>query len=60
MRTLKREYVRVSVLPDAESVMRKLPRWLAHDNELHPHRALRYRSAREYIAQSLQETVSGL
>lgn len=39
VRTLKRDYVRVSVLPDAESVMRELPRWLAHYNELHPHRS---------------------
>ncbi|GAB6974628.1 hypothetical protein [Methylobacterium phyllosphaerae] len=30
VRTLKRDYVCVSVLPDAESVLRQLPVWLAH------------------------------
>ncbi|TNC06820.1 DDE-type integrase/transposase/recombinase [Methylobacterium terricola] len=41
VRTLKRDYVRVSVLPDAESVLRQLPGWLAHYNDLHPHRAIK-------------------
>ena len=60
VRTLKRDYVRVSVLPDAESVLRQLPVWLAHYNDLHPHRALGYRSPREFITRSTQETLSGL
>lgn len=60
VRTLKRDYVRVSAVPDAESVLRQLPIWLAHYNELHPHRALGYRSPREFIARSTLETLSGL
>jgi putative transposase len=60
VRTLKRDYVRVSPIPDARSVLRQLPRWLAHYNELHPHRSLRYRSPREFIARSTQESLSGL
>jgi putative transposase len=60
VRTLKRDYVRVSVLPDAESVLRQLPLWLSHYNELHPHRAPGYRSPREFIARTTQETLSGL
>jgi putative transposase len=60
VRTIKRDYVRVSPIPDAGSVLRQLPLWLAHYNELHPHRALGYRSPREFIAQSTQETLSGL
>src|SRR5215203_1057856 len=44
VRTLKRDYVRLSPVPDAESVLRQLPGWLAHYNEVHPHRALGYRS----------------
>ncbi|MBY0253574.1 MAG: hypothetical protein K2X54_19690 [Methylobacterium organophilum] len=60
VRTLKRDYVRVSVLPDAESMLCQLTVWLAHDNDLHPHRALGYRSRREFIARSTQETFSGL
>lgn len=60
MRTLKRDYVLVSLLPDAESVLRQLPVWLAHHNDLHLHRALGYRLPREFIARSTQETLSGL
>jgi putative transposase len=60
VRTLKRDYVRVSVLPDAESELRQLHGWLAHYNDLHPHRALGYRSPREFIARSTQEALSGL
>lgn len=60
VRTLKRDYVRIAVLPDAESVLRQLPVWLAHYNDLHPHRALGYRSPREFIARSTWETPSGL
>jgi putative transposase len=39
VRTIKRDYVRVSPRPNAESVMRQLPSWIAHYNEVHPHRA---------------------
>ena len=44
VRTIKRDYVRVSPRPDAETVMRQLPAWIAHYNEVHPHKALGYRS----------------
>jgi putative transposase len=60
VRTLKRDYVRVSPIPDAASVLRQLPAWLAHYNDLHPHRALGYCSPREFIARSTQEDLSGL
>ena len=50
VRTIKRDYVRVSPAPDAKSVLRQLPSWLAHYNEVHPHKALGYRSPREFIA----------
>ena len=50
VRTIKRDYVRISCLSDAESVMRQLPIWMAHYNEVHPHRALGYRSPHEFIA----------
>jgi putative transposase len=49
VRTIKRDYVRVSPRPDAESVLRQLPEWLAHYNEVHPHKALGYRSPHEFI-----------
>jgi putative transposase len=49
VRTIKRDYVRVSPRPDAETVLRQLPEWLAHYNEVHPHKALGYRSPHEFI-----------
>jgi putative transposase len=36
VRTIKRDYVRLSSLPDAQSGLRQLPGWLAHYNEVHP------------------------
>ncbi len=60
VRTLKRDYVRVSPVPDAEAVLRQLPGWLAHCNAVYPHKALGYRSPREFIARSTQESLSGL
>lgn len=60
VRTIKRDYARVSQLTNAETVMRQLPTWFEHYNTVHPHRALRYRSPREFIASQLnQENVSG-
>jgi putative transposase len=49
VRTIKRDYVRVSPRPNAEAVLRQLPSWIAHYNEVHPHKALGYRSPREFI-----------
>ncbi len=50
VRTIKRDYVRVSPRPDAPTVMRQLSSWFNHYNEVHPHKALGYRSPREFIA----------
>ena len=49
VRTFKRDYVRVSPCPTAEAVLHQLPGWFAHYNEVHPHKALGYRSPREFI-----------
>ena len=54
VRTLKRDYVRVNPRPDAQTVIDQLPRWIEHYNSVHPHRALGYRSPREYIAQTCE------
>ena len=43
VKTMKRDYVRVSPLPDARTVMETLPLWIEHYNSLHPHKALGYR-----------------
>ncbi len=45
-----RDYVQVSPLPDAQTVLKNLPLWFEHYNSLHPHKALGYRSPREFIA----------
>jgi transposase InsO family protein len=50
VRTIKRDCVRVCPRSNAESVMRQLPSWIAHYNEVHPHKALGYRSLREFMA----------
>lgn len=49
VRTIKRDYVSVSPLTDAATVLRQLPFWFEHYNTVHPHRALGYRSPREFI-----------
>jgi putative transposase len=59
VRTLKRDYVRVNPKPDARTVIDQLPGWIAHYNEVHPHRALGYRSPREFIAKT-REVPSGV
>src|SRR5262249_15600259 len=40
----------VSPCPDAKTVMHQLSAWINHYNEVHPHKALGYRSPREFIA----------
>ena len=50
VRTIKRDYVRVSPRPDAKTVMHQLSASINHYNEVHPHKALGYRSLREFIA----------
>jgi putative transposase len=43
VRTIKRDYVRVSPCPDADTVMHQLSTWINHYNEVRPHKALGYR-----------------
>lgn len=47
--TIKRDYVAISPLPDAEAAMRLLPIWFEDYNDNHPHSGLRMRSPREFI-----------
>ena len=53
VKTMKRDYVRVSPLPDACTVISQLPGWFEHYNTVHPHRSLGYRSPREFIADQI-------
>jgi transposase InsO family protein len=41
VRTLKRDYARLAILADAETVMRLLPGWFEDYNTIHPHSGLR-------------------
>ncbi|MER2265081.1 IS3 family transposase [Methylobacterium oxalidis] len=52
VKTLKRDYARLAILPDAETVMRLLPRWFEDYNTVHPHSGLRMLSPREFLSQS--------
>jgi putative transposase len=52
VKTLKRDYARLSILPDAETVMRLLPGWFEDYNTVHPHSGLRFLSPREFRALS--------
>ncbi len=48
--TLKRDYVRVTPLPDAEAALGLVGGWIEDYNENHPHSGLKMRSPREFIA----------
>ena len=48
VKTFKRDYARVRPCPDAAAVLRQLDAWFAHYNTVHPHKALGYRSPREF------------
>ena len=52
VKTLKRDYARLAILADAETVMRLLPAWFEDYNTIHPHSGLRMLSPREYLSQS--------
>lgn len=49
VKTFKRDYVRVNLLPDAVTVLRQLAGWFADYNESHPHSGLGMRSPKEFI-----------
>jgi len=49
VKTLKRDYVCVNPLPDAETVLRLIGDWIEDYNDNHPHSGLKWRSPREFI-----------
>lgn len=49
VKTLRRDYARLTILPDAEAVMRLLPTWFEDYNTVHPHSGLRMLSPREFL-----------
>ena len=50
VKTLKRDYVHVTPLPDAVTVLRLIAGWIEDYNDNHPHSGLKMRSPREFIA----------
>ena len=50
VKTLKRDYVRVTPLPDAATVLGLVAEWITDYNTIHPHSALRMRSPAEFRA----------
>ena len=49
VKTFKRDYVRVSPIPDAQAALAAVSGWITDYNEVHPHSRLAFRSPREYI-----------
>jgi putative transposase len=54
VKTFKRDYVYVHDRPDAKTVLSQLSNWFEDYNEIHPHKALRLKSPREFIRSYLQ------
>jgi transposase InsO family protein len=50
VKTLKRDYVHVTPLPDAAKVLGLIAGWIEDYNDNHPHSGLKMRSPREFIA----------
>ena len=48
MKTFKRDYVRVSPIPDAAAALVLVDSWMEDYNTVHPHSRLGYRTPREY------------
>ena len=49
VKTIKRDYARHHLLPDAVTVLALLPSWFDDYNEVHPHSGLRFLSPREFL-----------
>ena len=60
VKTFKRDYVRVSPIPDAATALALVDSWMEDYNTVHPHSRLGYRSPREYIMLSSQPAVCPL
>ena len=50
VKTLKRDYVQVTPLPDVQTVLGLIGGWIEDYNDNHPHSGLKMRSPREFIA----------
>ena len=50
MKRLKLDYIQVTLLPDADTVLGLIGSWIEDFNDHHPHSGLKMRSPREFIA----------
>jgi transposase InsO family protein len=57
VKTFKRDYVRITALPGADTALALIENWMEDYNTVHPHSRLGYRSSREYIATQSQSAV---
>ncbi len=57
VKTFKRDYVRITAMPDADTALALIENWMEDYNTIHPHSRLGYRSPREYIATQSQSAV---
>ena len=48
MKTFRRDYLRLSILPDAATALGLLQAWMDDHNNVHPHSALRFQSPAEF------------
>ncbi len=48
VKSLKRDYVSLARRDSAEAVLQQLPAWFHDYNTVHPHKALKMRSLREF------------
>lgn len=53
VKTIKRDYVYVSDLTDAQTVMGQLPLWFKDYNENAPHKGLKMRSPKQFLSEML-------
>ena len=58
VKTLKRDYVQVTPLPDAQTVLGWIGGWIEDYNDNHPHSGLKMRSPREFIAAQTSNCLS--
>jgi putative transposase len=49
IKTLKRDYIRISPIQDAETALRHIDGWIEDYKEIHPHSALKMASPRQFI-----------
>jgi putative transposase len=49
VKTFKRDYVRINLIPNASAALALIDSWMEDYNTFHPHSRLGYRSPREYI-----------